>query len=141
MWSTETIQKTTASKKEIWALWSDTQNWNVWDHGVEYVTLDGPFHAGSRGVLKPVGGPKVAFVIQSATPDAGFTDRSSLPFCNLDFIHSITETPSGLEISHKAVFTGPLSFFFRRVIGNGIAKDMPVAVAKLISIAEERSQK
>lgn len=45
--------ETSASPESIWQLWQDVKNWNTWDHGIEYSTIDGPFTEGSKGTLKP----------------------------------------------------------------------------------------
>lgn len=35
MWTTEESRKSTATKEQIWALWADVPNWNIWDAEVE----------------------------------------------------------------------------------------------------------
>lgn len=47
-----------ASPESIWAQWSDVTTWPVWDRGVEYVSLEGPFAVGTKGTLKPACGPR-----------------------------------------------------------------------------------
>ena len=49
--------ETTASPQTIWDIWQDVKNWPTWDHGIEFSTLEGPFQNGTRGTLKPKGGP------------------------------------------------------------------------------------
>jgi hypothetical protein len=61
MWTTEVRRKTTATKERIWKLWSDVPHWNTWDKEVETSELFGEFKAGTKGVLKPAGGPKTKF--------------------------------------------------------------------------------
>ena len=51
-------------------------SWPEWNADTEWVRLDGPFAAGSTGVLKPGGGPRVKFVIQTLVPDREFVDVS-----------------------------------------------------------------
>lgn len=59
------------------------------------------------------------------------------PFVNLDFIHLITEQKEGLVITHKVVMTGFMTFLFSKVIGNKIKVGLPVAVERLIELAEK----
>jgi hypothetical protein len=66
-----------------------------------------------------------------------FTDRSYLPLCKMDFIHTMTETKDGLEITHKIVMTGFMTFLFSKVIGSKIKVGLPIAVEKLIELAEK----
>jgi hypothetical protein len=137
MWTTEVTLKTTASKEQIWKLWADVNNWNVWDAEVENSELLGPFQTGTKGFLKPVGGPKTKFEMTECTNLKSFTDRSYLPLCKMDFIHTMSETIDGLEIKHKIVMTGLTTFFFSKVIGSKIKVGLPIAVEKLIELAEK----
>lgn len=138
MWTTEASCQTTATKDQIWKLWVDVPNWNVWDREVETSELFGQFQTGTKGILKPVGGPKTKFKMTECTQLKSFTDRSFLPLCKIDFIHTITETKDGLEITHKVVMTGLMTFLFSKVIGNKIKIGLPVAVEKLIELAEKK---
>lgn len=137
MWTTEASCKTTATKEQIWKLWTDVTNWNVWDAEVETSELFGQFQTGTKGILKPTGGPKTKFVKTECTKFKSFTDRSFLPLCKMDFIHTMRETKEGLEITHKVVMTGFMTFLFSKVIGSKIKVGLPIAVEKLISLAEK----
>jgi hypothetical protein len=137
MWTTEVSRKTIATKKQIWELWADVSNWNVWDKEVESSELWGEFQAGSKGVLKPAGGPKTNFVMTECTKFKSFTDRSFLPLCKMDFIHSLRETKEGIEITHKIVMTGFMTFLFSKIIGSKIKAGLPIAVEKLVQLAEK----
>lgn len=137
MWTTEVTRKTTASKEQIWKLWADVPNWNVWDKEVEKAELFGEFKTGTKGVLKPAGGPKAKFEMTECTKFKSFSDRSFLPLCKIDFIHSITETKDGIEVTHKVMMTGFMTFLFSKVIGSKIKVGLPIAVEKLIELAEK----
>ena len=129
-------RKTTATKERIWALWTDVPNWSVWDKEVEYSELFGQFQIGTKGILKATGGPKTKFLMTECTKFKSFTDRSFLPLCKMDFVHTMTETNGGLEITHKIVMTGLITFLFSKVIGNKIKVGLPVTVEKLVEVAE-----
>jgi hypothetical protein len=137
MWKTEISRKTTATKEQIWKLWADVPNWNTWDKEVEASELFGEFKTGTKGILKPAGGPKTKFEMTECTEFKSFTDRSFLPLCKMDFIHSMKETKNGVEITHKVVMTGVMTFLFSKVIGSKIKIGLPIAVDKLIEIAEK----
>ncbi len=141
MWTTETSKITTATKEQIWKLWTDVPHWNIWDKEVETSILFGEFRKGTKGVLKPVGGPKAKFEMIECTEFKSFTDRSFLPLCTMDFIHDMTETNAGLVITHKVVMSGFMTFLFSRVIGKKVKIGLPVAVEKLIQIAENENKK
>ena len=137
MWTFEVSRKTTAKKEIIWKLWTDVPNWNIWDAEVVNAELFGQFQTGTKGILKPKGGPKAKFEMIECTNLKSFTDRSFLPLCKMDFLHSMTETNDGLEITHKVEMTGFMTFLFSKVIGNKIKVGLPIAVDKLINLAEK----
>ena len=138
MWTTEVSRTTTATKEQIWKLWTDVPNWNIWDKDLETSEIFGDFKKGAKGVLKPVNGPKTKFTMTECEPLKSFTDRTFLPLCKMDFVHIMTETPDGLEITHKVVMTGFMTFIFSKLVGKNIEKGLPEAVEKLIDIAEKR---
>lgn len=138
MWITEVSRKTTATKEQIWKLWADVPNWNIWDKEVETSELFGPFKIETKGILKPKKGPKANFKISELTELKSFTSKSFLPLCKMDFIHTMNQTKDGLEITHKIEMTGFMTFLFSRVIGSKIKVGLPLAVEKLIKIAEKK---
>ena len=136
MWTTKITRKTSATKEKIWKLWADVPNWSTWDKDVEKAELFGDFAVGTKGILRPVGGPKVKFEIIECEKFKSFTSRSSLPLCTVDFIHSMNEIRDGLEITYEVQMTGILTFLFSRVIGKKMAIELPTAVDKLIELTE-----
>ncbi|MDX1957477.1 MAG: polyketide cyclase/dehydrase and lipid transport [Leptospiraceae bacterium] len=140
MWFTEVSLETKANKEEIWALWADVENWNTWDSEIEYSKLEGNFQKDTFGILKPKDGPKTRFQVTGLEYLKGFSDSTKLPLCTLDFFHSITEKENGLVVTHRVEIRGALTFLFSRVIGKNIEKGLPIAVQKLISIAESKSK-
>ena len=131
--------KTKAKPEAIWALWSKIETWPTWDHGIEGGQVDGPFISGSRGWLKPKGGPRVKFLLIDVQENKRFHDRSFLPLTHLDFIHTIETDGEFTVVTHQVEMKGLLTFIFSRVIGTGIKKDMPTAMLKLSEIAEKQS--
>jgi len=136
MWFIEAAQKTKANKTAIWRLWTDVENWHVWDLDVEHAKLNGLFTAGSGGYLKPKGGPKAQFVIDSCVELSSFTNLTKLPFCVMNFSHKMQERPDGLYVIHRVEMSGPLTFLFSKLLGKNIAKGLPHAVASLVAKAE-----
>jgi hypothetical protein len=137
MWATEVSRRTVATKEQVWRLWADVPNWKVWDKDVESSEIFGQFQTGTKGTLKTTGGPKTNFTMTECTDFRSFTNTSFLPLCKMDFIHTMTESKNGLEIVHKIAMTGVMSFFFSKIIGNKIKAGLPIAVGKLIEIAEQ----
>ncbi len=128
---------TTASAAAIWRLYEDTTTWPTWDHGLEKVHLDGPFETGTRGTLRPKGGPNVPFVITALEKERSFSDISSLPFTRLIFTHSLEKEGNKLRVTHHAEMKGLLAPFFAIIIGIKIKAELPTAMKQLVAMAEQ----
>lgn len=136
---TEVTKQSKSSKEAIWKLWSDVDNWNKWDGDVLSSAIQGQFVTGSKGILKPKGGPKTKFKITKAIENRCFTNRSILPLCVIDFIHEMHDVDGGIEVSHRIEMNGFLSNFFSKIMGKNIAKGLSSAVDNLINMAENES--
>lgn len=137
MWTFSHTETTAAAPAELWAHYADAVSWPAWDRETEAVTIDGPFAVGTTGTLKPVGGPRTRFVMTEVTPGRSFTDVARLPLARLTFGHRIEPHDGGSRFTHTVTFTGPLAWFFRRVIGRGIAAGLPEAMRRLAALATE----
>jgi len=131
--------KTKAKPEAIWALWSDISTWKAWDHGIGEGGLDDGFREGTTGWLKPKGGPKVKFQLLKVETNKSFHNRSALPLTSLDFIHTLERQGEYTIVTHRVEMSGLLTFIFSKIIGKGIKKDMPGAMAKLVEMAEKKS--
>ncbi len=136
MWTKKVTIKTNASREQIWNLWSDAENWNHWDHEVEYSKLNGKFETGTFGILKPTKGPKSKFKLISVHRLNEFTSRSFLPLTKMDFIHKMHEKDGELLITHAIEIRGVLTFLFSRIIGNKLIVELPKAMGNLSKMAE-----
>jgi len=138
-WTIEHTEYTPASPESIWARWSDVTSWPVWDGGVEHVTLEGPFATGTKGTLKPTGGPKVRFELIEVRPAEGFADVTKLPLSRMRFEHSAVREGNRTRVTHSVTISGLTTPLFSRVIGRGIAKGLPETVKTLARVAERES--
>ncbi|UPY77158.1 polyketide cyclase/dehydrase and lipid transport [Leptospira weilii] len=129
---------TKASSTQLWKVYQDVSNWKAWDHEIEESFLNGEFKVGSKGMLKPKGGPKTWFRLMEVRDKELFSDLTNLPLCKLEFRHELFSTNSGTKFVHTVTFSGPLSFLFSRVIGNKIRKELPGAMKNLAKLAEDR---
>jgi hypothetical protein len=112
-----------AAPSVFFARWADMATWPEWNADTEWVRLDGPFAAGSTGVLKPRGGPKTKFVIAGLT-DEEFTDVSRLLGARLTFRHVVAVVPEGTQVRVAVSLTGPLAFLWNAILGKGIKESL-----------------
>lgn len=129
---------THASPESVWSQWSDVASWPVWDSGVERVTLQGPFAAGTKGTLKPTGGPRVRFELTEVRPVEGFTDVTKLPLSRMQFEHSAVRESDRTRLTHRVTISGLTTPLFARIIGRGVAKGLPETVRTLARVASDR---
>jgi Polyketide cyclase / dehydrase and lipid transport len=126
-----------ASPSAFFARWADVATWPEWNSDTEWVRLDGPFATGSTGVLKPKGGPKVKFVIDSLVPGREFVDVSVLAGARLTFRHLVTTGPgSTTRIEVAVTMSGPLGWFWNLLLGRALKASLQLDLDRLVAAAE-----
>lgn len=123
----------------VWKIWSDPKTWPMWDTELKWVTLNGPFIKGTKGKMKPVSGPEIAFELINVEQNKMFTDRAKLPLTTLDFIHFYTPIDSNqtiAQITHAVEFRGLLAPLFGFLIGRNIKKHLRSAMLELLNMAQ-----
>lgn len=126
----------TAAPRAFFAKWVDHSSWAQWSPDTEWVKLDGEVREGAKGVLKPVGGPKVKFTIAECIPDRVYTDVSSFPGARLSFRHTVEPVDAGSALTASVWMEGPLSAFWAKVMGTGFATSVPADLDRLIRVVE-----
>ena len=128
--------ETTASPAAIWQIWQDVNNWNTWDSGVKFSTINGPFKTGTTGTLKPKGGPLVQIKLTHVRPKKMFISESKLPLTRIIVSHSITKSGGKTFVTHHIEMKGLLSFVFAFLIGRNMKKHLPLEMMTMIKKAE-----
>lgn len=127
----------TAAPAAFFARWADMATWPEWNTDLEWVRLDGPFATGSRGQLKPKGGPKVKFVIEKLVPDSEFVDVSLLVGTRLTFRHLVDALPDGgCRVRVTVTMSGPLRWAWARILGGGFKGSLQPDLDRLVAAAE-----
>ena len=130
----------TADPAAFFARWADMATWPEWNTDTDWVRLDGPFAAGATGVLKPKGGPRVKFVIETLVDGREFVDVSRLPGARLTFRHVVSPHPNGgCEIDVTISMSGPLRGLWTRVLGGGFRSSAQRDLDRLVTVAEARA--
>ena len=135
-------EPTKADATKIWSLWSDVNNWPVWDEGLESCSLEGAFKSGDAFLLKPRG---VENFIRAEFTDVsfnrGFTDITKLPFGELRAIHSYETDANGNSVTHtiEADVDEAQSDFFAKAIWAGMDVGLPQSVRNIVRLAESQA--
>src|SRR5919201_3259659 len=127
---------TSASPAALWRLYSDVATWPRWDDAFEAVTLDGPFAAGSDGVLKLRGQDPLAFRIVDVEPERGFVDETAIPGGVIRFRHRIEPSDDGrVRLTHRVEIEAPPAV--AEALGAKITAGIPHTMAAIAALAKE----
>ena len=138
MWESSYSAKAQTTPEIVWQIWTDVENWNQWDSGVQWCKMEGAFEEGVKGKLKPKGGPVSSLKLVEVIRLKKFVDQAALPLAKLLFIHELDLEGQQVKITHTIRIAGPLSFLFARLLGAKLAKDLPSSVKNLARLAQEK---
>jgi hypothetical protein len=127
-----------ATPAQIFAIYAKVDQWPQWDPDAKSASIEGPFVTGARGEIVPNGGPKSALLFEQVLKDRGFTVSCKLPLCTMRFVHELKADGDVTHVTHRAEFEGLLSPLFGRLIGSGMRKSLPKALAGLKAAAEAK---
>lgn len=133
----EASARSTAEPAAFFARWADMATWPEWNTDTKWVRLDGPFATGTTGVLKPKGGPRVKFVIESLVPDREFVDVSLLPGARLTFRHAVESMPdAGCRVDVTVTMAGVLGRLWGLILGSGFRTNLQPDLDRLVAMVE-----
>ena len=114
----------------------DHDTWPEWSPDTEWVELHGPLRLGTRGVLKPKGGPKTKFFISALVENQKYTDTSILPGARLVFEHVAVQKNSLTELWVSVTVKGPLAWLWAVILGNGFKDTAQSDLDRLVRVVE-----
>jgi hypothetical protein len=121
----------------VFTIYADVARWSQWDPDVKEASLNGNFVSGAHGVVVPHGGPKSKIHFTRVTPNQGFVAECKLPLCVMRFENHLRDAAGRTEATHRVTFEGLLAPIFGRLIGSGMKKTLPKALASLKTYAEK----
>jgi uncharacterized protein YndB with AHSA1/START domain len=137
MWTNEQSVETTAAPEQIWRLWADVAGWPEWNGDIEQIELIGPFAAGSRILMTPIGEEPVELRIKEAVEPERFVDEADLGEIVVQTIHQVRCLDSGrARVSYRMEITGPAADTLGPQLGPEISGDFPETLAGLVARAE-----
>jgi uncharacterized protein YndB with AHSA1/START domain len=120
-----------ATPAAVFACWADAAGWATWDPDVKAASMDGPFATGTTGRIAPREGPTMAIRLSRVEPGRAFDAEARLPGCTMRFEHRMEPRGPETLVTHRVVFSGPLAFLFRRIIGPQLVRGIPGTMAGL----------
>jgi len=128
------------TREEVWNVWADVNNWHLWDTDLDYAKLDGPFAAGSQFTLKPKGGPRVRIDFDRVEPLSAYVDLTHFPLARMWGIHEMRATEHGLALRCCIRIEGPLSFLWRKIVAEGVAKGLQKQTRQMVAYIHAQRQ-
>jgi hypothetical protein len=129
MWTTEHSIETSAALEQIWRLWADVPGWSAWNSDIERIELVGPFAAGSRILMTPIG--------EEAVEPELFVDEAELGEIVVRTVHRVERLDGErARVTYRMEITGAAADTLGAQIGPEISGDFPQTLAALADRAE-----
>jgi hypothetical protein len=125
-----------SSAERVFRIYEDVASWHTWDPDTKRASLDGPFAVGSRGSLTPAKGNTVTMILTEVVPGSCFTVESRIPFFCMVFEHELAPQGEAVKVTHRATFSGAISFLLGRMLARQLNRGLPVTLANLKRMAE-----
>ena len=137
MWVNEPRIETSATPGQIWRLWAAVPDWPEWNGDIERIELDGPFAAGSRILMTPIGEEPVELRIAEAVEPELFVDEAELGEIVVRTTHRVQPLDGErARVTYRMEITGPAADTLGAQIGPEISADFPQTLAALAERAE-----
>jgi uncharacterized protein YndB with AHSA1/START domain len=137
MWATEHSVEATTAPEQIWRLWADVARWPEWNGDIERIELIGPFAAGSRIVMTPVGDEPIELQIAEVVEPELFVDEADMGEIVVRTIHRVRRIDSDrVRVTYRMEITGPAGDTLGPQVGPEISGDFPQILAALAGRAQ-----
>lgn len=138
MWTkSHSIVTKEATREQMWRLFSDINNWHVWNNEIEFAKLEGKFEAGNHYVIQQKNGRTVKVKLLEVVENEHCLELGEFPLAKMYYDHILEETEKGLKITGTITMTGLLSFLWVQLVVKKIAASMPQHVQEQITIASK----
>jgi hypothetical protein len=129
-WEFEHSVPADVSRDRAWAFWTSVDNWRI-DAAIEWVSLDGLFEAGVRGVTKSRGSEPVEWRIEEASPPARAVIAMDFPGAVVTFEWTFETEPSATRIRQRVRISGPRAGDYVLLAEAELVPNMPEGMRKL----------
>jgi uncharacterized protein YndB with AHSA1/START domain len=131
-WERTAEATSTAPPARVWDVLLDGRRWSEWNHGVEWMTLEGPLAPGTLLTMKPRGAPQTAFRIEAVVPGRTLALVVTFgPVAALRFRWELDTAAGGTSIRQTIRTSGPLARMLLRRAAERIAAGMAANLERL----------
>lgn len=128
-----------ASAEKIWQKMTDINSWTSWHKGLESCRLKGDFKAGNSFQLTPKGGKTFEIKITQIEEGKSFTDCTTFPGAKMWDTHLLEERDGGVLLSNILVVTGPLRWFWIKLVAKKVADTIEEKFDTLVHLTREEN--
>ena len=125
-----------APASTVFALYANVVGWPTWDPDLKAASLAGPFVSGAVGEVSPHSGPKSALRFVEVIQGKSVRMECKLPLGVMQFHYELQAQGASTVATHRTTFSGFLAPLWSRLIGSGMKKTLPAALAGLKRTAE-----
>src|SRR5215510_2347637 len=137
MWEAEYSIETSALPDQVWRLWADVDGWPEWNGDIERIELDGPFAAGGRILMTPIGQEAIELRIAETLEPVLFVDEADLGNILVRTTHRVERVgDERSRVTYRMEITGPAADTLGPRLGPAISADFPDTLAALVARAE-----
>lgn len=138
MWTkSHTIVTKEATKEQMWKLFTDINNWHLWNNEIEFAKLEGKAEAGNYYLIKPKNGRVVKVELIEVIENKHCLELGRFPLAQMYYDHLLEETLDGLKITSTITVNGLLSFLWVNLVIKKIAATMASHVQDQIKVASK----
>lgn len=129
--------ETTAAPEKIWAVWTDVQNWKVWDTGLKDASMSDNFALNAKGIITSLENKKSKFKIVAFEKGVSYTFKTNLPLGGL-YVKRSLEVKNGVTFfTHEVWFSGLTGGIFANMFGEKFKGMLPEVMENIKKIAEK----
>jgi uncharacterized protein YndB with AHSA1/START domain len=110
-------------------------SWPEWNDGIESITVDGPFAAGTTFTMTPPGEEPITMRLVDVVPGEVFTDQMDAGSFVVTTVHRLVPEAGGTRIVYRTEITGPDADQVGPQLGPAITADFPDVLAKLAALS------
>lgn len=138
MWTkSHSIVTKEATKEQMWNLFTDINNWHVWNNEIEFAKLEGKFEAGNYYLIQPKNGRTVKVKLLEVIENVHCLELGEFPLAKMYYDHLLEDTSNGLKITSTITVKGLLSLLWVQLVVKKIAATMASHVQEQIKVASQ----
>lgn len=127
-----------APPERLWDVLLDGRRWSLWNHGVDWMTIEGPVRPGTVVTIKPKRMRQTALRIEAAVEARTLALVVTFgPLAAMRLRWDITPESGGATIVQTVAIAGPLANLLLRGTAERIAREMQPALQRLAVRATE----